>query len=516
MRTALYLRIFLLLVGGVASAAAAAPLPLDATREAEVAARFERIRTSSPQLRVFLRGMPKGGDLHNHLAGAIYAEDFIRWGGQIGYCADAAGEALVPPTQDAGCPPTRALSAVAANDAAHDRLVDALSVRGWLRGAGRDRASGHDQFFGTFARFGAVGAVTAGQMLASVRRIAAGDNLSYLELDHDPTVLATAVLMAPGDGLVEADLPARLVSEQRGLAPLIASGRSELDADEALAAQTLGCGGAAAEPACGVAVRYLFQGLRALPPTQVFRSLVLGFMLAEADPRFVGVNLVMPEDAVVARRDYRLHMAMVRLLAQRYPKVKISLHAGELALGLVPPEDMRDHIAGAIDAGATRIGHGTGIAFEDGAEATLARMAREQIAVEINLTSNAVILGVQGSDHPLALYRRFGVPVVLATDDQGVLRSDMTNEYVRAAQEQGLSYRDLKQIARAGIHYAFAPGQSLWADASALVPIAACRDLAASACTRYLADNEKARLEAELEQRFARFEAARLAAGAIN
>lgn len=460
--------------------------------------------------------MPKGGDLHNHLGGAIYAEDFIRWGGALGYCADAAGEAIVPPAREAGCPAGRSLAGIATNDALHDRLVDALSVRGWLRGAGRDRASGHDQFFGSFVRFGAVGAVTTGQMLASARRIAAGDSLSYLELDHDPAVLAMAVLAAPGDSLTEAELPGRLTAELGTLQPLIARGRSELDADEALASRTLGCGGATAEPACAVTVRYLFQGLRALPPGQVFRSLVLGFMLADADPRFVGVNLVMPEDAVTARRDYRLHMAMVRLLAQRFPAVKISLHAGELALGLVPPEDLRDHIARAIDAGATRIGHGTAIAFEDGAEATLTRMARERIAVEINLTSNAVILGVQGSDHPLALYRQFGVPVVLSTDDQGVLRSDMTNEYVRAAQEQGLGYRELKQIARAGIHYAFAPGQSLWADASDLLPIAACRDLASPACVRFLADNEKARLEAELEQRFARFEATRLAGGALN
>jgi len=30
-------------------------------------------------LRAFLRRMPKGGDLHTHLAGAVYAERFIAW-----------------------------------------------------------------------------------------------------------------------------------------------------------------------------------------------------------------------------------------------------------------------------------------------------------------------------------------------------------------------------------------------------------------------------------------------------
>jgi adenosine deaminase len=177
----------------------------------------------------------------------------------------------------------------------------------------------------------------------------------------------------------------------------------------------------------------------------------------------------------------------------------------------VPPQDLKDHIAQAVAAGAKRIGHGTGIAFEDKAEDTMARMAKEGIAVEINLTSNAVILGVKGADHPLQLYRAHGVPVVLSTDDQGVLRSDMTNEYVRAVREQGLTYGELKQIARAGLHYSFVPGGALWADPVRLVPVAVCADFATPACGKYLAGNEKARLQLDLEQRFAVFEAERLA-----
>jgi adenosine deaminase len=258
-------------------------------------------------------------------------------------------------------------------------------------------------------------------------------------------------------------------------------------------------------------VHYLFQALRALPPAQVYRSLILGFMMADADPRFVGVNIVMPENAWLARRDYGLHMAMIRFLAGKYPKVKLTLHAGEVTLGQVPPQDLRDHIAQAVAAGAKRIGHGTGIAFEDAAEATMARMAKEGVAVEINLTSNAVILGVKGRDHPLALYRAHGVPVVLATDDQGVLRSDMTNEYVRAVTEQGLGYKDLKQVARAALHYSFVPGSALWSDPARPVAVAACADFATPVCGKYLADNEKARLQFDLEQRFAAFETERLA-----
>lgn len=488
----------------------ARPLPLDPAREAAVSTLFDAAKQSPTHLRVFLRPMPKGGDLHNHLGGAIYAEDYLRWGAEASLCVSADGLSVVAPP----CADERKLANFSQNDEfGYDRLVHSLSTRGWQRGVGRNDVTGHTQFFGSFARFGPIGARSAGKMLASARSIAAGDNLSYLELDHNTSTLMDAVLSVPPAMLSERDLPARLDAEIRQLQPLIAKARAELTADEANAAEVLACGSPHPDAGCGVSVHYLFQAMRALPPTQVFRSLILGFMMADADPRFVGVNIVMPEDAMVALRDYDLHMAMFRLLEARYPKVRRTLHAGELTLGLVPPPDLRGHIAKALDAGAERIGHGTDIAFEDNAEATMARMAREGVAVEINLTSNDVILGVKGADHPLKLYRDHGVPVVLSTDDQGVLRSDMTNEYVRAAREQVLDYPALKQIARAGLHYAFLPGESLWSDFATFRPAAPCSgDLAAAACVQFLDRNEKARLEADLEVRLAKFETDRLVA----
>jgi adenosine deaminase len=489
-------------------APAALPIPLDdPAREAAVARLIEAARASPPTLRVLLRGMPKGGDLHNHLAGAIYAEDFLTWAGQKGYCVDPAGLTVVPPP----CPAERTVDRFAAADEfGMDRLIDAMSTRGFQRGVGQNDVSGHTQFFRSFERFGPMGGETA-KMLTAVRRIAADNTLGYLELDHNTTTLVSVVRAAGDAPIAEAELAAVHASEAKTFAALVPKARAELDADEAASAKAMACATPAAEPGCKVAVHYLFQALRALPPRQVYRSLILGFMIADADPRFVGVNIVMPEDAWLARRDYALHMAMIRLLAARYPKVKLTLHAGEVALGQVPPQDIKDHIAQAVAVGAKRIGHGTGIAFENKAEDTMARMAREGIAVEINLTSNAVILGVKGADHPLALYRAHGVPVVLSTDDQGVLRSDMTNEYVRAVREQGLTYGDLKQIARAGLAYSFVPGAALWSDSVKRVPVAACADFATPSCAKYLANNEKARLQADLEQQFATYEAERLA-----
>jgi len=84
-------------------------------------------------------------------------------------------------------------------------------------------------------------------------------------------------------------------------------------------------------------------------------------------------------------------------------------------------------------------------------------MARGKVLVEVCLTSNDVILGVSGARHPLLAYLKFRVPVALATDDAGVSRSSMTQEYQRAVETYHLKYADLKKMARASIAYSFLP-----------------------------------------------------------
>ena len=78
----------------------------------------------------------------------------------------------------------------------------------------------------------------------------------------------------------------------------------------------------------------------------------------------------------------------------------------------------------------------------------LQEMARRNVLVEICLSSNDLILGISGAQHPLATYLQYGVPVALATDDEGVSRSEISREFLKAAQEQGLGYVQLKTMAR--------------------------------------------------------------------
>lgn len=476
----------------------------DAASEKAAAAVFNDVAGNAASLRAFLQAMPKGGDLHNHLGGTPYAEDYLGRAAEAGMCVDASGLRLAQPP----CPAERTVGALAERQPfAFARLVDSLSTRGVQQGVGADAVSGHGQFFSSFEKFGPAYQLDGSLWQVIARKSAARDNVSYLELMHMPPVVGEYIRGGGTGPLTEVDLTQVLERESAALGPVLDTAVAELDREEAATLKLMRCGTDAADAACSVTVRYLGFALRGLPPVQVFRSLIGGFALADRDPRVLGVNIVMPEDDPVALRDYRLHMAMYRLLKAKYPKVRLTMHAGEMALGLVPPEALRDHIAQAVAAGAERIGHGTDIAYEDAALQTMATMAAKGIAVEVNLTSNAVILGVSGGEHPIQLYRRMGVPVVLSTDDMGVLRSDMTNEYRRAVMEQGFTYPELKHLARASLEHAFVPGASLWRDRSLGTPVAVCaRSLADAACRSLLDGNDKARLQADLEARFDRFE----------
>jgi adenosine deaminase/adenosine deaminase CECR1 len=244
----------------------------------------------------------------------------------------------------------------------------------------------------------------------------------------------------------------------------------------------------------------------------VFAQLVLAFELARTDRRVVGINMVAPEDDRVALRDYSLHMRIVGWLAGRYPDVNVALHAGELALGLVPPADLRFHVREAVEVGrARRIGHGVAIAYERDAAQLLATLRQRQVLVEICLTSNDVILGVSGARHPFPDYLKAGVPVTLATDDEGVSRIDLTNEYLRAAETYGLGYRQLKELARNSLRYSFLAGPDLWKPGPGFELVPACagdrpESPPSAGCRALLEASDKARVQWAHERELDRFE----------
>ncbi len=93
---------------------------------------------------------------------------------------------------------------------------------------------------------------------------------------------------------------------------------------------------------------------------------------------------------------------------------------------------------------------------------------------------------------------KYGVPVAISTDDEGVARSDMTHEYLRAVEGYHLSYTELKRMTRQSLEHSFLPGESLWAETKAAFrPVAGLRRRSAgvekpsAACAKFLAANER-------------------------
>ena len=480
------------------------------TPEQKTARYLDSIRKQPSLLLDFLRDMPKGGDLHNHLFGAIYAEDLIDFAVSDNLCVERTSSRLIAPPCDDSCEKYTNKPAVRCSYDDHvlyNQIIDAWSMRNWKPGD----ESGHDHFFAAFDKFDLASSLHIAEAVATSLNRAGRDHLQYVEFMHTADGLDAAHLGAKiGYDSNYANLRQKLLDG--GLKDIAAATSKKLADDDARAHTELKCGTAEAEPGCGVTVRYLYQVLRGLPRESVFAQILLGFELASSDPHFVGLNLVMPEDWYVPLHDFNEHMAMLDYLHGVYPKVHITLHAGELAMGLVKPEDLAFHIRASIERGhAERIGHGVSVMDENNAVGLLREMAARDIPVEISLTSNDLILGVSGEDHPLPVYMKYGVPVALSSDDEGVSRSDMTHEYLRAVEGYNLSYADLKRMARQSLEHSFLPGKSLWAQTKpAFVRTGACAtDLAgksSEACSELLDESPHAREQWKLEQEFAKFE----------
>jgi adenosine deaminase len=471
-------------------------------------------------LRAFLAQFPKGADLHVHLSGAVYAETFIRDAGEDGLCVDPVALSFAKPPCEAPLVPA---AQVPADQDLYDRLVDSFSMRDFVPAQG---FSGHDQFFSTFARFGGLSKTHAGEWVDEVARRAAAQNQQYLELMETPPFSHAARIAQEIGWTPSVEPTAQEFTHVRqalldyGLKDEVAADREDVRTAEAKRLALEHCGTPQAARACQVEVRYIYQVLRGNPPEQVFAQTLLGFETVQASMEageggFVGINFVQAEDGYLAMRDYTLQMKMLDYLHGVYPKVHISLHAGELAEGMVPPEGLRFHVRQAVELGhAERIGHGVDVMDEDEARGLLKEMDEKHVMVEINLSSNEGILGIKGADHPFPLYRAAHVPVALSTDDEGVSRIDLTHEYVRAARDYHLSYEDLKELARTGMEHDFLPGASLWAAEDVFrAPVAACKgqvlggEKPSGACKAFLTGSEKAAAQWELERRFRAFEA---------
>lgn len=413
------------------------------------------------KLNLFLTQMPKGGDIHHHYSGTIYAETYLEWVKQRDWRINSCTVKIVTSqaTEDNGCK-TVTIDELYANEPLYRRLLMHWSDKDF-------DTHFHIQpppdmnFFGTFFYFGPVSDddehLDVG--LSIIRDRAIAENISYIETQLGQVDVNSGDYFS---GSESADLNRQLRAadtEEKAFAVLdrIAN---QLISDKAYNGAITDYVKMATENHNGIdtdefTLRFQTFPVRVLPPLEVFTKLLGSFLVTEASPLFVGVNIVAPEHNIVALRDYTLHMRMFKYLHQKYPNVSRALHAGELTLGQVRPKDLLFHIKEARGiANAQRIGHGIDIPYEQDSLATLADM-KENAAVEINLTSNEFILGVEGQEHPYLIYEAYGVPIVITTDDSGVSRNNLTNEYVKLATRYQPTYDKIKEYVYNSIKYSF-------------------------------------------------------------
>ncbi|MES2900685.1 MAG: adenosine deaminase [Pseudomonadota bacterium] len=476
------LRFAALALAAAAASAHAAPSANEAATARHLAALVAGDTPRSAELTMFFSQMPKGGDLHHHYSGAIYAEQYLSWLDKQNYCVDKGSYKIV--TDPAINAAQRALqpaqrTCLGTDDVMNDDYTYRELLQRWsskdFDNHGAIQPPPDRQFFSTFGYFNDLAATNTNAGLLTLKQRAIEENVSYIETIFE---LAPFAIDAAFDkavlqpGLSDAQLAEQL---RRWRAAL------EINADFNKSVAAYSASATAAHAGVDDArftMRYQGYVLRFFSPSMVFAQMVSGLKASSTNPLIVGLNIVGQESNHISMRDYALHMKMFQFLKKEFPNAKLALHAGELALGDVPPEGLRSHIDQALHvAGANRIGHGLDLAHETNAYGIMKSMRERDIPVEINLTSNSFISGIRDQNHPLTLYRRYGVPYVISTDDAGVTRHTLAQEYTLFASRYKPSYAEVKKASYNSVRYAFLP------------------------------EADKARLKRQLDERFTAFEA---------
>src|ERR1700757_1472716 len=152
------------------------------TPEQKTAKYLDSIRNQPSLLLAFLHEMPKGGDLHNHLDGALYAEDLIDWAASDNFCVDRTTSHLMAPPCDS-CEhytPKPLIRCAYDDHILYTQIIDAWSMRNWRPGD----ESGHDHFFATFDKFLPAANNHVSESVASVINRAAREHVQYIEFMH--------------------------------------------------------------------------------------------------------------------------------------------------------------------------------------------------------------------------------------------------------------------------------------------------------------------------------------------
>jgi adenosine deaminase/adenosine deaminase CECR1 len=427
---------------------------------------FNTIRNQEVLLTAFFQQMPKGGDLHHHYSGSVYTETYIDYVISKNYwihqqTLEVQAEKT---TEDIAWVQFSTLKKENKLAPIKQKLLEKWSVKDY-------HTTNHDlpqdkHFFTAFSFFRTANVFfnenttpIYKERLLELKNRAKSESVAYLETMFTPISCSQ---LSKELGIYNDSL--RLYSNNvtqlirildKLYAIMLEKGAKECATQHTKLLEKLHQ--EANIDDTQFTMRYQNYAVRIIEPVDVFGQLLTGMLSAEMSSLIVGVNFVAPEDNETSMNDYALHMQLFKYYKTKFPTVKTSLHAGELALGLVKPEELTWHIHDAVMvAQANRIGHGADIAHEKNSYGIVKKMKQDNIAIEINLGSNEFVLGLKDNKHPFLFYRERGVPIVISTDDAGVLRSNLTEQFVLLARRYPqVSYAEIKEYVYNSILYSF-------------------------------------------------------------
>jgi len=411
-------------------------LNLGVMQSGEAAERwFEDVKaTATPvQLYRFLYAMPKGGDLHNHLGGAVRSE----WFWDAAMAAERRGYVYYTRVRIMNCTPYghdefgaaralllfkdiqasqfEALDACGKSEFKRLQDLDPREKQAWLDSMRLDQSyEGRNEFFEA--------------IWARINNLLQNP---YLICD----VLVRSLDAFGREGVV-------YVETQQGLQGALKPDGAPYSVEETAAIYRQ-CLASPRARSTGVEVRFQNPLLRYLPDAE--QRLKDLYAITDRHPDlYVGVNMVGREDN---GKGYPLRfLPVLRELRRKYPDINLSIHAGEV-------DEPNYHIRDTLLLGAQRIGHGVNLITDP---ETMVLMRNGPYMIEINLISNLLLEYVSDySRHPFPEYLRIGIPVALSTDDRGMWDSNMSDEFYVAVREFNLSWEEIVKLGRNSLYYSF-------------------------------------------------------------
>jgi adenosine deaminase len=418
---------------------------------------FEVIRKDSTLLRRFTRLLPKGGDVHHHFDGSLYAENILQSAIQQNLWFNLSTHTVL--IESDGKTETKKLQEWIKDPQWSN--IEQETLTWWsAKNFPINHYPSDKLFFESFLKFGQAIPGYTNSGLLEIRNRAIEENIGYIETQFES---CPKNWFNPELESMRKELSLNYENNQwEELKILFQKMEEYLEKESSSKKVQEYCQNLQKRhdslqiDSKKFHLRYMAYVLRTLPAELIFQEMKWAFEVAHSSTLIVGVNLVGPEHHETALNDYLLHLFMLQYFHSKFPEVKIALHAGELTKELARPEFLENHIRLAVKNGASRIGHGIDILTELDSIRTMNDMKQKQIALEVNLTSNEFILGIQGNQHPIHRYIQAGVPILIGSDDAGILRTSISDQYFLLIQRYPwITYRDLKMMIYNHVTYSF-------------------------------------------------------------